>query len=69
MPKGDWGHGTRPWHPEEARLFPQLEATPDLSRGEQRFAAEVALEGMHGRIVPAFAHKRALIALQVMAFG
>lgn len=65
----NWGHtGVR--HPTDRhRLFPALEATPDLSRGDQRFAAEVALAELHGADVPSFAHDRAVGLLGVMARG
>lgn len=50
-------------------IFPQLELTPDLNRGEWRFAAEVAVDVMHGRDVPSFAQDRALTTLRVLAKG
>lgn len=51
------------------QLFPALELTPDLSRGEQRLAAEVAVAELTGHDVPSFAHERAFEALVVMAKG
>jgi hypothetical protein len=53
----------------DRQLFPSLELTPDLTRGEQRFAVEVAIAEMIGSEVPAFAHNRAFEALTVMARG
>jgi hypothetical protein len=49
--------------------MPQLEATPDLSRGEQRLAAEVALAEMHAQLIPTWVHERAVEMLAVMAKG
>lgn len=69
MPKGDWGHGSRPWHPQSARLFPRLEQTPDISRGEQRLVAEVMIERFEGKLVPPDAIRKALIIAEVMARG
>lgn len=45
MPKGHHNHGHIPYaHLTEAqRLFPTLENTPDLRRGDTRLAAEVIL--------------------------
>lgn len=54
-------------HFTSRRIFPELEATPDVSRGEQRLAAEVALCVLHCRDVPSFAHERAYQTLQVLA--
>ena len=51
------------------RVYPQLEATPDLTRGEQRLAAEVALAELRGCHVSTCAHERAVDILQVMARG
>lgn len=39
----------------------------DVSRGEQRLAAEVALNVIHARDVPNYAHERAYQILKVMA--
>lgn len=50
-------------------LFPRLEQTPDVNRGQQRFAAEVALAELAGRAVPSFAHERAVEALTIIAKG
>jgi hypothetical protein len=49
------------------QLFPQLEAFPDISRGEQRLAAEVALAELRGCITPTYAHERAVAILNVLA--
>jgi hypothetical protein len=51
----------------KAQLFPQLEASPDISRGEQRLAAEVALAELRGCITPTYAHERAVHILNVLA--
>jgi hypothetical protein len=51
------------------QLFPQLECTPDLSRGETRLAAEVAIAELTCRDVPSFVHERAFETLTVMARG
>jgi hypothetical protein len=69
VPKGDWGHGSRPWHPERDRLFPVLEHTPDLTRGEVRFASEVMLLAISGLYVPEPILQRALSIAHVMAEG
>lgn len=49
--------------------LPQIAASPDLTRGEQRLAAEVAFEELHGRPVPTYAHERAVAIMLVMARG
>lgn len=69
MPKGNWGHAGHKHRPERDRIFSALEQTPDLSRGEIRLAAEVAVEELCGRDVPSFAHERAFSALRVLAKG
>ena len=51
------------------QLFPELERTPDLTRGQARFAAEVAIAVMEGIDVPTFALQRAAETLHVMAKG
>ena len=56
-------------HPSAQRYYPALEATPDLRRGEQRLAAEVALAHFRGMFVPESAHQRATVILKVMALG
>jgi hypothetical protein len=50
-------------------LFPRLERTPDLNRGEMRLAAEVALAEMAADAVPAAALQRAVETLTVLAKG
>jgi hypothetical protein len=47
--------------------YPELELVPDLTRGEQRLAAEVASAELRGEHVPTFAHERAVTILEVMA--
>lgn len=47
----------------------ELERTPDLSRGEQRLAAEVAITKLAGGDVPSFVHERAFDVLLVLANG
>lgn len=51
------------------QLFPRLTATPDVSRGEQRLAAEAALARLAGRDVPLDICLRASDTLEVMARG
>ena len=53
----------------EAQLFPRLETTPDISRGDQRLAAEVALAEFSGEAIPGHAIHRAVRTLTVMAHG
>lgn len=66
-PHAKWlHHGNRE---RRNQLFPQLEATPDLTRGEQRLAAEVAIELSEGRNVPLIARRRAFATLTVLADG
>jgi hypothetical protein len=62
MPR--WPGQTRVRH-----LFPRLEATPDLNRGDIRLAAEVLLERLNDRPVPEFAMTRALRVAGTMARG
>jgi hypothetical protein len=54
-------------HFRAQRVYPQLEAWPDISRGEQRLAAEVALAELRGCITPTYAHERAVQILNVLA--
>lgn len=56
----------RDTHPDS---FPAIELAHDLTRGAERFAAEVALAELCGRAVPSFAHERAFETLLVMAKG
>jgi hypothetical protein len=51
------------------QLFPRLETTPDLNRGEERLAAEVALAELRYEAIPGFALERAVRTLTVMARG
>jgi hypothetical protein len=51
------------------QIFPDLERTPDLTRGQERLAAEVALAAMTGQSVPSIAWSRAVETLTVMARG
>lgn len=71
MPKGHAGEGwgVRLDLTRDRQLFPALEQTPDLNRGAERFAAEVALAELRGRDVPTFAFERACEILRVMATG
>lgn len=71
MPKGHPGQGwgVRQELTRARQIFPALEATPDLRRGDQRFAAEVAVAELRGQLVPSFAHERAFETLLVMAKG
>jgi hypothetical protein len=50
-------------------LHPMLEATPDLSRGEQRLAAEIAIARLNGDKVPFDVALRARSILEIMANG
>lgn len=52
-----------------AQLFPRLETTPDINRGEQRLAAEVALAEFRGEAIPGTAIMRAMQTLGVLAQG
>jgi len=49
------------------RLFPRLELTADINRGEERFAAKVILAKAEGQTVPPGAENRAIDALERMA--
>jgi hypothetical protein len=51
------------------QLHPQLEETPDISRGQQRLAAEVALTRLKGFPVPTDVEAVARSILQVLAKG
>lgn len=51
------------------QLFPRLEATPDINRGEQRLAAEVALAEFAGTAIPGKTIDRAMHTLTIMAHG
>lgn len=51
------------------QTFPTLERTPDLSRGEIRFAAEALLAVVRGGSLPPPAFSRALEIADVMAKG
>lgn len=53
----------------QPHLFPTLETTPDLPRGEIRLAAEVALAAFHGNIIPESARIKAFETLSVLAKG
>lgn len=53
----------------QPHLFPTLETTPDLSRGEVRLAAEVTLTVLHGLSVPENARIKAFEVLNVLAKG
>lgn len=46
--------------------WPQQPAV-DLTRAEQRFAAEVALAQFHAQLIPTFAQERAVQILSVLA--
>lgn len=59
-----YAHGN---HFNAQRVYPQLEAYPDINRGEQRIAAEVALAERRGCHVPTGAHEMALRILNVLA--
>lgn len=50
-------------------LFPDFERAPDLSRGDQRLAAEVVLAELAGTDVPSFVHERAVTILATIARG
>ena len=50
------------------QIFPALEQTPDLHRGELRLAAEVAVAELRGQLVPTWVHERAFDTLNVVAF-
>lgn len=67
--KGNWGHKSYGYHPQHRRVFPALEATPDITRGEQRLAAEVALAQQLGLEVPNRVFNRARLILEVLAAG
>lgn len=71
MPRGHWGHGNIRAQQlrEHDWLFPQLEQTPDLTRGQMRLAAEVAIDEIDGRTVDREAHERAHETLRVLARG
>lgn len=51
------------------RVFPQLVVAPDLNRGEQRLAAEVALARLRGDWTPPETFHRAVATLKAMAHG
>ena len=69
MPKGDFGHRGYAHWPEHRRVLLDLEATPDLSRGEIRLAAEALLATLDCRRPPEPVMDRALAIAQVMAHG
>lgn len=50
------------------QLFPRLEETPDINRGEQRLAAEVALAVMVGRGPSPAVVERGFCILETLAF-
>ena len=56
--------GPRPWEATEAAPFNDV---PDVSRGEIRLSAEVALAYFNGQMIPAFAHERAVGILKVLS--
>jgi hypothetical protein len=69
VPKGNWGHqGCR--HPgERLRLFPRLEATPDVNRGEARFVGEVMLLVLNREPIPIDVLMKAQSIAGVLARG
>jgi hypothetical protein len=50
-----------------AQIFAALEATPDINRGEQRLAAEVALAQLRDQEVSGPAFSRAFHILETLA--
>jgi hypothetical protein len=55
--------------PRAGHVHPMLEATPDINRGEQRLAAEIAIARLNGEKVPFDAALRARSILETLAKG
>jgi len=63
-----WGSGRSDLN-RKRQLFPSLEATPDLRRGEIRFANEALLAALEGKAIPAQFLLRAMIIARTLAEG
>ena len=55
------------WRIRPRQLFPRLEATPDINRGEERLVAEVMLAQILGEAPPNHIVLRAIDTLRAMA--